>query len=57
VGAFRTDVPAGWHLAMLMAVIHAASGELRAGRVPEADAEPAVVETVLGAVVGPAERG
>jgi TetR/AcrR family transcriptional regulator, mexCD-oprJ operon repressor len=57
VGAFRTDAPAGWHLAMLMAVIHAASGELRAGRVPEADAEAAVVETVLGAVVGPAERG
>ena len=33
-GAFRTDVPAGWHLAMLMALIHAGSAELRAGRVP-----------------------
>jgi AcrR family transcriptional regulator len=51
---FRTDVPAGWHLAMLMAVIHAASAEQRAGRVDEAGAEAAVVETVLGALTGPA---
>jgi hypothetical protein len=35
---------------MLLALIHAASGELRAHRVPEADAEAALVATVLGAV-------
>jgi TetR/AcrR family transcriptional regulator, mexCD-oprJ operon repressor len=49
-GVFRTDVPAGWHLSMLLALIHAGSAELRAGRVPEASAEAALVATVLGAV-------
>ena len=38
-GSFRADVPAAWHLSMLMALIHAASGELSAGRVNDADAE------------------
>jgi AcrR family transcriptional regulator len=50
-GVFRTGVPAGWHLAMVMALIHAGSGELRAGRIPEDDAEAALVGTVLGAVL------
>jgi TetR/AcrR family transcriptional repressor of mexCD-oprJ operon len=52
-GVFRADVPAGWHLAMIMALIHAGSAELRARRVPEPDAETALVGTVLGAVVTP----
>ena len=52
-GLFRADVPAGWHLAMLMALLHAASAELRAGRVDEAAAETAVVDSVLGALTGP----
>ncbi len=52
-GAFRTDVAPEWHLAMLMALIHAASAELRAGRVPEDQAEAALVATVLGAVATP----
>jgi AcrR family transcriptional regulator len=51
-GVFRTDVAAAWHLSMVMALIHAASGEVRAGRVPEAHAEAALVATVLGAVRG-----
>jgi AcrR family transcriptional regulator len=49
-GTFRADVPAAWHLSMLMALIHAASGELSAGRVNDADAGTALVATVLGAV-------
>jgi AcrR family transcriptional regulator len=49
-GSFRTDVPAAWHLSMLMALMHAASGELGTGRVSDDDAEPALVATVLGAV-------
>jgi len=49
-GSFRTDVPVGWHLSMVMALIHAASGELGARRVSDTDAEPALVATVLGAV-------
>ena len=52
-GAFRADVPAGWHLSMLLALIHAASAELRAGRVPIDGAEAALVATVLGAVASP----
>jgi TetR/AcrR family transcriptional regulator, mexCD-oprJ operon repressor len=52
-GAFRADVPAGWHLSMLLALIHAGSAELRAGRVPTDQAEAALVATVLGAVASP----
>src|SRR3954452_5536793 len=52
-GVFRTDVPAGWHLSMLLALIHGASAELRAGRVPSNQAEAAWVATVLGAVGSP----
>ena len=55
-GDFRADVPATWHLAMLMALIHAGSAELQARRVPEADAEAALVATVLGAVGAPPAR-
>jgi AcrR family transcriptional regulator len=51
-GAFRTDVPPAWHLSMTMALIHACSAELRAGRVPTDSAETALVATVLGAVTG-----
>jgi AcrR family transcriptional regulator len=49
-GTFRTDVPAPWHLSMLMALMHAASGELGAGRISEQDAAPALIATILGAV-------
>ena len=52
-GSFRADVPAAWHLSMVMALIHAASGELGAGRVSDDEAEPAVVATILGAVRAP----
>jgi AcrR family transcriptional regulator len=51
-GTFRADVPAAWHLSMLMALMHAASGELHAGHVTDADAGPALVSTVLGALDG-----
>jgi AcrR family transcriptional regulator len=49
-GSFRADVPTAWHLSMLMALMHAASGELRAGHVTDADGEPALVATILGAL-------
>jgi TetR/AcrR family transcriptional regulator, mexCD-oprJ operon repressor len=51
-GAFRADVPVTWHLSMLLALIHAASGELSAGRMPQAAVEAALLETVLGAIKG-----
>jgi TetR/AcrR family transcriptional repressor of mexCD-oprJ operon len=56
-GEFRSDVPAAWHLAMLMALIHAGSAELQARRVPEADAEAALVATVVGAIASPGASG
>ena len=49
-GSFRSDVPAAWHLSMLMALIHAASAELQTARIPDAQAEAALVSTVLGAI-------
>jgi AcrR family transcriptional regulator len=49
-GSFRVDVPATWHLSMVMALIHAASGERSAGRLNDADAGAALVATILGAV-------
>ena len=49
-GVFRSEVSPAWHLSMLLALVHAASGELRAGRVADEHAEAAVVATVLGAV-------
>jgi AcrR family transcriptional regulator len=49
-GSFRADVPAAWHLSMLLALVHAASGELGAGRMNESDAGPALAATVLGAL-------
>ena len=56
-GAFRADVPAGWHLSMLLALVHAGSAELRAGRLPTDQAEAALVATVLGAVASPGRQG
>jgi TetR/AcrR family transcriptional regulator, mexCD-oprJ operon repressor len=49
-GAFRSDVPAAWHLSMLLALIHAASGELQAKQLPAAEIESALLTTVLGAL-------
>jgi TetR/AcrR family transcriptional repressor of mexCD-oprJ operon len=51
-GVFRADVPPGWHLAMIVALIHAASNETRAGRIPDEQAETAVAATILGAITG-----
>jgi AcrR family transcriptional regulator len=49
-GMFRPDVPAAWHLSMVMALIHAASAELQSGRLPEEAVESALVATVLGSL-------
>jgi AcrR family transcriptional regulator len=49
-GSFRSDVPGSWHLSMLMALIHAASAELQAARIPSDQAEAALLPTILGAI-------
>ena len=51
-GIFRADVPVAWHLSMLLALIHAASSELSAGRMSRTAVEAALVRTVLGAITG-----
>jgi AcrR family transcriptional regulator len=51
-GTFDAGVSTAWHLSMIMALMHAASGEVGAGRVTDAEAEPALVATILGAVSG-----
>jgi TetR/AcrR family transcriptional regulator, mexCD-oprJ operon repressor len=52
-GSFRADVPASWHLSMLMSLIHAASAELQAARIDDGHAEEALASTVLGALGAP----
>jgi TetR/AcrR family transcriptional repressor of mexCD-oprJ operon len=47
---FRSDVPATWHLAVLLALIHTASGELQANRLPREQIESVLVTTVIGAL-------
>ena len=49
-GTFRSDVPAAWHLSVLLAIIHTASVELRAHRLPQDSVESALLTTVLGAL-------
>ena len=48
-GAFRADVPASWHLSMMLALIHAASGERHAA-LDEDELESALVDTIVGAL-------
>jgi AcrR family transcriptional regulator len=51
-GTFRSDVPPGWHLSMALALVHAASAEVQAGRAESGEAEAAVIATVVGALHG-----
>jgi AcrR family transcriptional regulator len=53
-GVFRRDVPIAWHLAVMRAIVHAASAELRNGRLSEADVEQTMLTTVLAALAPPA---
>jgi AcrR family transcriptional regulator len=55
-GAFRREVPVAWHLAMLLAIAHAASGEMRAGRLPADDVEDAMLATAIGSVAMRSEK-
>jgi AcrR family transcriptional regulator len=49
-GVFRRDVPVTWHLAVLRAIVHAASAELRGGRLTEATVEQTMLTTALAAI-------
>ena len=52
-GVFRRDVPLTWHLAVLRAIVHAASAELRNGRLTEETVEETMLTTALAAVAAP----
>jgi AcrR family transcriptional regulator len=45
-GAFRTDVPTGWLVTSIFALLHAAADEVRAGRLDRASAERLLAGTV-----------
>ena len=49
-GVFRADVPASWHRAVIIALVHAASAELQAGRLTESDVPGTLTVTVLAAL-------
>jgi len=49
-GVFRSDLPVAWHLAMVRAIAHAASAELRSGRIDESRVEDALISTAKNAL-------
>jgi len=49
-GVFRGDLPVAWHLAMVRAIAHAASAELRSGRIDESRVEDALISTAKNAL-------
>jgi hypothetical protein len=49
-GAFRSDVPIAWHLAVLRALVHTASFESQNGRIREAQVESVMLSTALAAI-------
>jgi len=49
-GVFRSDLPVSWHLAILRAIVHAASSESQSGRIAEAEVETAMLTTAIAAV-------
>jgi AcrR family transcriptional regulator len=49
-GVFRGDLPVAWHLAVIRAIVHAASREVQGGRLPESAAEAAMLTTAISAI-------
>jgi AcrR family transcriptional regulator len=49
-GVFRSDLPVSWHLAVIRAIVHAASFELQSARIGESDVEAAMLTTALAAI-------
>jgi len=56
-GAFDADVPLDWLLTVVLELVHAASREVTAGRLPEDAAERALLASVAGALSPSAGRG
>jgi TetR/AcrR family transcriptional regulator, mexCD-oprJ operon repressor len=49
-GVFRRDLPVLWQLAVIRAIVHAASREVQGGRLPDAEAEALMLSTAIGAI-------
>ena len=49
-GVFRRDVSVAWQLAVLRAIVHAASTEIRGGRLAESEAEALMLSTAISAI-------
>jgi hypothetical protein len=52
-GVFRSDLPVAWHLAVVRAIVHAASAAIQGGRIAESEAEPAMLTTAINAIATP----
>jgi AcrR family transcriptional regulator len=52
-GSFRSDLPVAWHLAVIRAIVHTASHEIKGGRIPESEAEAAMLSTAISAISEP----
>ena len=55
-GAFNPELPVDWMLTVLLELIHAASREVTAGRLPDDRAQRALLATVSGALSPTAEK-
>ena len=55
-GVFRSDLPVVWLLAVLRAIVHAASAAIQGGRLGEAEAEAAMLTTAVAAISTPPPR-
>ena len=51
-GAFRSDQSVSWQLAVARSLVHAASAEIRSGRIKDSEAEDVMISTVLAAISG-----
>ena len=49
-GVFRSDLPIAWHLAVVRAIVHAASAAIQGGRITESEAEAAMLTTAINAI-------
>jgi len=52
-GVFRSDLPVAWHLAVVRAIVHAASAAIQAGRIADSEAEAAMLTTAINAIATP----
>jgi TetR/AcrR family transcriptional regulator, mexCD-oprJ operon repressor len=55
-GVFRSDLPVSWHVAVIRAIVHTASAELRSGRISEAEVAPVMLTTVLATITRPGKN-